>query len=257
MQQYTRPEDALTVARWVALIRARHDYCTARGIAFRQMIVPEKQSAIPEYFPIPLDAPTKLFAGITRELRLEPFFVDCGKVLRDLFIIGGLHPFRKVDSHLSYFGAEALARELMRLAGLQHDIFAKDLREEKLGGDLGSKFFQGNILEHLLIPSADWEFAHETPELIHAEAPREGHIGTVMEWRAARPLSPATLLIFGNSMFERGGGPMGLSWWLSRIFARTRFVWSADLQEDHVKDFRPGLVICQTIERFLPSLPQR
>ena len=257
MQQYGRPEDAPAVARWVALIRARQDYCAARNIGFIQMIVPEKQSAMPEFFPVPLATPTKLFAAITRELHPEPFFVDCGKLLRDLFVAGGLHPFRKVDSHLSYFGAEALVRELMRLAGLRDDIFAKTLREVPQAGDLGGKFFQGDMLEQHLVPAEDWEFARDAPDRIRADVPGEGHLGMVIEWRARHPISPQTLLIFGNSMFERGGSPLTLSWWLSRIFARTRFVWSASLLDEHVNDFRPSMVICQTVERFLPSLPER
>ena len=72
-----------------------------------------------------------------------------------------------------------------------------------------------------------------------------------------RPLSPKTVLIFGNSMFGLGGSPVSLSWWLSCIFVQTLFVWSASFQEKHVDDFRPSLVICQTVERFLLSLPER
>ena len=87
------------MARWVALIRARQEYCVARGIRFTQMIIPEKQTTIPEFFPVSMETPTKLFAAISRNLQSESFFVDCAKVLRDLFVTGGLHPFRKVDSH--------------------------------------------------------------------------------------------------------------------------------------------------------------
>ena len=145
----------------------------------------------------------------------------------------------------------------MRVTGLQGDIFAKTLREAQLGGDLGGKFFQGDMLEHQLLPAEDWDFARETPDLVRADVPGEGHMGTEIEWRARRPISPQTLLIFGNSMFERGGSPLTLSWWLSRIFARTRFVWSSSLQDEHVDDLRPSIVICQTVERFLPNLPER
>ena len=148
MQQYDQPEDPLAVERWVTLIRARQDYCAARGIMFHQMIIPEKQSVIPEFFPARLDVPTKLLTGITKELRSEPLFIDCQRSLRDLFITGGLYPYRKLDTHLSYFGAEALVRDFMHIAGLQGDIFATSLREELRRGDLGSKFFRGAMLEY-------------------------------------------------------------------------------------------------------------
>ncbi len=71
LQQYGRPEDVSLVARWVALIRARQEYCAARGIRFTQMIIPEKQTTIPEFFPVSVETPTKLFAAISRNLHSE------------------------------------------------------------------------------------------------------------------------------------------------------------------------------------------
>lgn len=257
LQQYDRPFDAILAARWIELIRKREDYCTSRGIKFCQMIVPEKQSVIPEFYPIPLEAPTKLFAAIELELYAEPFFANCQQTLRDLFVLGGLHPYRKIDSHLSYFGAESLIRRLMHTVEIQPEIFAQTLVEEWQTGDLGGKFFQGNMKECVLMPTEDWEFSHEAPTLIHAHAPDVGHTGTVLDWQAHKAVSNQTVLIFGNSMFERGGNPLTLSWWLSRIFARTRFVWSSSLEEEHVDDLSPDLIICQTVERFLPTLPRR
>ncbi|CAH2603059.1 conserved protein of unknown function [Rhodovastum atsumiense] len=257
LSQYTNSEDSPTTKRWLTTIRARQDYCATRGIQFFQMIIPEKQSIMPEFFPTRLETPTKLLTAITHDLKSEPFFIDCWSILRDLIIKRGIHPFRKVDSHLSYFGAEEIIRKFCEKIGLQKDIFCKNFFEQSRSGDLGKKFFQGDMLEHQLAPAEDWEFALDTPELTYIDTPKQGHGDTVMEWRARCPLSPQTLLIFGNSMFERGGAPEGLSWWMSRIFARTRFVWSGNMQEKHIEEFSPGMIICQTVERFCLSVPQK
>jgi hypothetical protein len=241
---------------WIELVVSRGKYCSERGISFCQMIIPEKQSIVPEYFPIDLKVPTPLFAEISINLSDSALYIDCQKALRDLFIFGGNEPFRKVDSHLSYFGAECLVHEILRHFKIDGAIFPQRLLQEISSGDLSDKLFNGGIAEHLLMPDlADWEFASLEPSLKMSRIPEDGLGGTALEWESPRPLSQGKLLVFGNSIFERGGAPLGLSWWVSRIFARTRFVWSDSLIDDEVREFQPDFIICQTVERFLPTLP--
>ena len=51
--------------------------------------------------------------------------------------------------------------------------------------------------------------------------------------------------------------PGGLSWWFARIFAEFHFVWDPRMDAEYVAAEKPDWVICQTVERFLPSVPER
>jgi hypothetical protein len=254
--QYKDKVDHQISASWISTIINRNKYCIEKGVSFCQMVIPEKQSVIPEYFPVALDVPTPLLAEISIKLSDAAFYLDCQKVLRDLFIFDGSQPFRKVDSHLSYFGSECLVREILRHFKVNSDIFPRNLVEDISFGDLGDKLFNGGVVERLLMPDlAEWEFARREPALKMSRIPEDGNSGTVLEWESPHPFSQEKLLVFGNSIFERGGAPLGLSWWVSRIFAKTRFVWSDSLLDDEVREFQPDSIICQTVERFLPTLP--
>ena len=255
--QYATPNPGDRAEKWIELIRARKQYCDAQGIRFLQLIVPEKQSVCPEYFPAPLNVPTPIFRDITQNLAAEPYFIDCGHLLREKFLSGGPHPFRKIDSHLSYFGAETVIGEILRSLGVGDMIAAPAFHEQRMTGDLGQKFFNNAVFEDVLVPPGDWHFRREQPTLVHSAHPPGGNIGTVMQWAARSPLVHKKLLVFGNSMFERGGEPMGLSWWCARLFTQTRFVWTAGFDEPAIEDFKPDVIICQTVERFLPTLPGR
>jgi hypothetical protein len=258
IQQYSSPEWQEKASAWITLIQNRQEYFLSKGISFCQMIVPEKQSVIPEYYPGILDVPTPALAEISKHLNGTSFYLDCQKLLRDLFIVGGSIPFRKVDSHLSYFGTECLARGILQHFKIKitGEIFAKKMKEDIALGDLSGKFFQGGIAERMLVPDlAEWEFAQQVPILTFSKYPPTGLGGTILEWEAQSPLSSKKLLVFGNSMFERGGGPLGLSWWVGRIFSKTRFIWDSNVLDEHMQEFKPDAVICQSVERFLTIVP--
>lgn len=256
MEQYRKAPDSRTLERWINLIAGREERCKALGIKFLQMIIPEKQSVVPEYFPWVLDGPTPLFSEINALLKPREYYADCYKILRDLFVVRGLDPYRRVDSHLSYFGAEAIIRHAVPDLKLPEAVFPLKFHAELRKGDLGGKFFQGQMAEYALVPQPDvWPFSDERPELKFKLEVEGRHGNTVYQWAAKKPLNNRKLLIFGNSMFERGGSPLGLSWWMSRIFAETRFVWSGGIFAEHLEEFKPHYVICQTVERFLTTVP--
>ena len=89
------------------------------------------------------------------------------------------------------------------------------------------------------------------------DPPGGGHVGTRYVWKNASAIVPMKVVAFGNSYFERGGDAGALSWWFARLFAEFHFVWDPRMDADYVAAEKPDWVICQTIERFLPSVPDR
>lgn len=246
-----------SVARWAALVRGRAACCAERGAAFRQLIIPEKQSVLGEFYPTPVDRPTPQLMALEGALEnFLPMYLPLAEGMRALHKGEGISPYRRVDSHFSYFGALHVVRcVLTSLAA--NDVLppTPDLEERSLGGDLGSKFGFGSLLERVLMPDPGWEFTRRAPTVVESYRPEQGHTGTTMRWRAAAPLIDQRLVVFGNSFFERGASPTGLSWWFSRIFREVTFVWSAPVDFSRVDRERPDIVIAQTIERFLGSVP--
>jgi hypothetical protein len=256
-QLYQMPLSDRTLAGWEALIRRRHEQCTQLGAKFVQLIIPEKQSVLTSYYPEPLVAPTPTLQTLTTRLADLPAFLDAYNVLMDVHQREGLSPFRRVDSHLSFHGARYLAQEICRLlSGSSLPISKTTLAERVVGGDLGNKFAFGNLLERLLVAALDdWDFAQAPVTLLQSHDPASGHTGTVREWSNERPLIDKAIVVFGNSMFERGDGPLGLSWWLARIFRSTVFVWRGAMDLELIKQRRPEYVVAQTVERFLTVVP--
>ena len=65
------------------------------------------------------------------------------------------------------------------------------------------------------------------------------------------------MVVFGNSFFDLGGSARTLSWWCARAFSEFHFTWSPDMDEDYVRNANATWVVCQTVERFMPSVPAR
>lgn len=254
--QYSSLVDEGKLAKWCSVIKDRAIFCKAQNVQFLQLIVPEKQSVLRTHYPFEISSPTPFLASLCECFKNEPFFINAYAELADSFVRDGLSPFRKVDSHLSLHGAMALIKGIARKIGKVPDIWPVLLEEKVLGGDLGIKFMRGNIVEKVLMPVfEEWPFYKVSPTLERSIDSTQGHGGTLRQWRCDSPVYDKEAIIFGNSVFERGGGPLGLSWWASRMFRRTTFVWSSQLDKQLVEELKPDVVICQTVERFLTTVP--
>lgn len=244
-------------AAWVQLVRERAAFCEKHGAQFIQLIVPEKQSVVGDCYPYPITGQTPLLEAISASLSGFAPYVDAREALAKLYHFDGLSPFRRVDTHLSLHGAAALVRRLGEVIGPLPDIWPRTLREVIATGDLGNKFMRGNIAEQQLVPVMDtWSFGNEDPRCVNSFDPVVGHGGIRRDWVAANPVYDKHVVVFGNSVFERGGSPLGLSWWFSRLFRKTTFIWSAHIDPAVVIEERPDLVVAQTVERFITSVPR-
>lgn len=255
-EQYISSLNDENLEGWIDVMYSRNSFLAGHGISFFQMIIPEKQSVIFENYPLKISTPTPMLKKINQQLKCASFYVDAYASLRELFINKGLYPYRKVDTHLSIHGVVAIIKNLMGDLGVACDFFPHSLKEVVISGDLGGKILKGNMYERSLIPDFDeWEFSKCTPTCVRSYDPPAGHGGIVREWICDCPKVDKHVLIFGNSIFERGGSPFGLSWWCSRIFRKTTFVWSASVDKKLVEEYIPDIVIAQTVERFLSTTP--
>lgn len=245
---------------WSSLFKARRSNLNSRGIVYRQIIVPEKSSVAPELFPVEICSCTHILKHLEESIRVDFSLSDSYVFLRDIVCLDEkrLQIIRKIDSHWtpygSWVGFEAILNSL-RIENEKSFIFNNEIFYT---GDLGKSFVEGNFLrESLFFPSDDQflEFGKGLERIHISEPPDGGHIGVKVIWKNSTALVNLKVVVFGNSFFERGVNSACFSWWAARWFREFHFLWHPDIDYDYIDSVKPDVVICQTIERFLPKLP--
>jgi hypothetical protein len=254
------PDVQRSATAWREVVAGRVRHCAERGIGFLQVLIPEKQTVLPEYLPVPWPVPIALWRALEQQVAAAPELaaavVDALPVLRGLAEQGEV-PFMTLDSHLTSPAALRLFEALLARMGLAPPFTVAFDRQEVMLGDLALRMFGGvELPESYLVPDAAFEAAVATTELVLREIPgpmfKARHI-----WRnPAAPLD-AKVVCFGNSFFGDGGRPQKLSYWFARAFREFHFCWSPDFEPDYVAEHKPDWVLCQTIERFMTQVPAR
>jgi len=255
-RMYEEPADEARVAAWADLVERRRAQAERAGARFVQVIVPEKQSVLGHLHPAGDRGCTPLLQGIAARLSGKAYYLDALSAFRGL-VEEGRDPYRAVDTHLSFHGYQCLAGELgERITGEPMALATPELASSPAAGDLGSKIGWGNVVETSLSPvERGWALAGRDVRLDRSSDPETGHIGYLRQWTCDDAESDRSVLVFGNSMFERGAGPLTLSWWFARMFRRMTFLWSPTVDPELIERLSPDMVVCQTVERFLKSVP--
>jgi hypothetical protein len=169
---------------------------------------------------------------------------------------------RPLDTHPSARGMHVLARAVLeRLGEAPRDLGRRFGPARLATGDLARRFFAEPAYEvaHLAPPEAVRRFGGR-PEVLERFAPPDGtHIGRWERCRTEGAPCPAGAVMFGNSVGGpvAGAGQNTVSAWLARWFARYAFHWRPELDWAEVeREPRPGVVICQTVERFMGRVPE-
>lgn len=254
--QYTEHPGSDEVVRrahgWFDLIKERKRKLDAAGIEFSQIILPEKSTVLTHLSPgATIDATPAYDLLQSLLVNLGSTYIPTLKLLRS-----AVFPFRKLDSHLSAQGASVVARHVFVNFGGTVDEDVKWVSAGYQPGDLAQKF--GLIMgEEMFRPSESSLTPLDDLVLIQETGAQNGneHIGITAHWRNRNAPDGRSVLVFGNSFFERGRNPHDLSWWFARQFSEYRFVWSPQVDFNLVADIRPDLVVAQTTERFLVVLP--
>jgi len=269
-------------SRWIGLFERRYRRLSDLRVAYTQLIIPEKSSVLLEQAPASLRPITPTFEFIEDHFAQRaaaggtyahyPFYISCLNVLRGQAQLA-LRPFAKTDSHFSAAGAlcvfgrfldqlsillPASATEIQNAQQALAALYTPSPSQRVFNGDLSDRFFGTTIYE--IIDELDLTsllpIQLNISTTILKEAPANAHTGHHQVW--FNPDAPIKLRViaFANSFFERGGAPRGLSWWFITFFTEFHFVWSADIDMEMIEKKQPDLVICQSIERFLPVLPK-
>lgn len=254
-QQYSRSDGCDVLAsQWEALIRERVSSCRGISADFVQLIIPEKQSVVHGGFPGSPDRNTPLFDSIQARVASVTGILDVNSEFARLQK-DGRPPFRKVDSHLSIHGLTAILSMICRQVGYVPAFDPDEVEVTRMGGDLGIKFFRGgSFSEDVASPRAGYLVGTCSPTLVTAKDVT-GHIGLERVRENAQAPIKRSVTVFGNSFFERGIGPLSLSYWVARLFSRVHFIWTPSFDASVVRQDMSDLVICQTVERFLVHVP--
>lgn len=252
--QYLTPaEDVEALAgQWASRIRGRRRYCLDRGMDFAQIIIPEKSSLLPELAPFPAADGTPLFKRLGAMLAGDNYFLDM-RAAFDQQTRFTAYP--KTNGHLSPEGTLTVFNRTLESLGLP-GATAEFGPPVVTRCDL-SDHFGGLQLYNLTAPLLATSLAHESAgvDLIYKYEPAT-HSGRRYIWRNEKAPVAKRVLAFGNSFFECGNVPQQLSWWFSRWFQDFQFVWTNNLEPHIVEEFRPDIIVCQTIERFLLAAPR-
>lgn len=257
--QYIEPppnSDAIAY-EWQSLVAARSSFCSEMDSEFLQIIIPEKSSVLPGLYPLSIKTPTSLYDRLSQLLCHQQEYFDAYRFMNESPIRN--YFFAQTDSHLTSLGASHLVSAILLRLGFQVPLpFPSEFTTRNLVGDLvrpgpfqdwsEEQIFYSNvsIADHSLVD----------PILISQYNPDNSHIGISRQWRNESPLVEAKVLVFGNSFFERGGTSKTLCWWFSRIFRHLVFVWTPILLASDIEKHSPDIVVCQTVERFLPVVPR-
>ncbi|WP_299092007.1 hypothetical protein [uncultured Microbacterium sp.] len=265
--QYEQPEtDAQkvalsdTVERWRALVDQREKTADAFGARFVQLFVPDKSSVLDSGVP-GLGPVTPLLDALERALPVDSGYLSARHALRD-----EVESERDLSARWLLFDSHTSARGSMRIASalaqaIGDASFMDDMDFIPGGtfvGDLGARFFGYPMPEPDVSPRSRWlDTVASGRELVARRQPPRGHTGLTLHWRTPRAPIDAKVLVFGNSFFGGGDLPRGINYWVSRVFREHRFVWSAEMLDEVIEEMRPDIVICQTVERFMPTIPGR
>jgi hypothetical protein len=256
--QYCKDESPKLVSNWLNLIESRGRYLAAENIGFLQLIVPEKQSILHDKYPMDVTTPTANLRVLEEELKEKVFYSSVYDLFSNLYKHSGHNPYQKADTHLSLVGVSNLAQLVLTHFGLNYQIDLGEVEFKRRSGDLGNKLVIGKAFcEELHLSDCDKMFnGSDSLELVEKFDPTNGHSGALRKWTNESAPIDKSIVIMGNSVSERGTSQFGLSWWLSRVFKRTTFCWSSAMLTNIIEDEKPDYVICQTVERFLPTVPK-
>ena len=248
------PDVTDVAAAWIALFTSRLMALKARKCRYYQIIIPEKISTIPEYYPTAIKVPSPLLdtieSVISDRRALKSLYFPALACLKGSERI----PFQRTGSHLSPYGAFHLFRSFLSFLGHKATLevdWNEDVSE--IGsGDTGLRFFGTKLYEETHCAKTNLA----PPTMVENYVPDDGgHIGRRVIFANASNPSRLRVVVFGNSFFGIANQE-SLLWWFSRYFREVHFLWNPEFDFGYIDTVKPDLVIGQTIERFLVRVPK-
>jgi hypothetical protein len=130
-----------SVSGWIGLFEKRKAMLDALGVHYIQLIIPEKNSALPHLLPGATGKCSPFMEGVEAAVRAHPGISGNYVSAMDCLSLGDLEAsWRKVDSHLIPYGARHLYAALAKSMG--HEDQLEIALENGIieGGDLAARF---------------------------------------------------------------------------------------------------------------------
>jgi len=250
---YGDPTAERVAEAWAGFVRRRSEFALSIGAAFVQTVVPEKLSVMRELWDGKPSAPAAILHAFEAMIAASDLS-DC--YVSGLASVARLPlgtPFRKIDSHFSPRGAQAVFADICAKLGLPSvgsPVFDQPIL---LDGDLSRRFFGHDMYEAGLQAAEPW--FRSGIHGIESVMPPTGYIGRRMVFRNEHAPIRKKVLLFGNSFADNPPFQGSLSYWFSTWFEEYHFVFAPSLDADYARKISPDILICQTVERFMPELP--
>jgi len=243
-----------TAGLWVEMIKRRRDFCVSQGAAFIQIVIPEKIALMREWLDGNMSSPSALLSSLEQKLAAE---VEAKHYISALSVLNRVPygtAFRKTDSHLVPAAAFAIFREICSNLGINIvDNIPFDI-PITVNGDLARRFFGRDAYDVCYF--AKEPLFKAGVEMVSSYIPTWGtHVGKRYVFRNEQAPIRKKVILFGNSFFDNHTWQGSVSYWMASWFQEYHFIFTPAIEENYITEVKPDIVICQTIERFLVSLP--
>lgn len=233
---------------WREVLERRQDEARRRGVELWNFVIPEKQVVIPEQrWTDPPSADGRPFRQLLDHLVPEHQVHYALPALTAAKAQGPVYFVR--NSHWCASGCLAAVVELTRALGVTAEVenlrFA--YRRATTAHDLPMHFFESPLEVELgrLDANGPYTFEHHT-------LPTTGsYVGSQYGIRNPEAPDPRRVAIFGDSFTYDAG----LAWALSGVFAEVSFLWSKGIVWEFVEATRADVVLWESAERFMVTLP--
>lgn len=235
---------------WKRLLDRRQAEARTRGVELWNLIIPEKQVVLPELrwsAPLP-PADKRPFA------QLLPHIAPEHRLYYGLESLEAAKPDGPVffvrNSHWCPTGCLAGIRGLVEAMGVTVDFAGLQFAYEMVRGthDLPLHFFENPFKVDAGLLRANGEYTFENHTL-----PTTGrYVGSSYGIRNPDAPDPRRVVIFGDSFSYDAG----VAFTLSAVFRDVSFFWTKNVEWKVVEAQRADLVIWESAERFMVTLPE-
>lgn len=253
-----------SVTAWCDLLQKR-----ARAVAPAQYLhffAPNKETVYAEEAGLTSEARSRsplarLYGSSTRTEASTLSRLACNPVPYFRQAKGAHQLYWKTDSHWTPTGCFIGYQLLCAKLGVEQvaDLLSRPFGEPEILMDLGSKVHPQvpeRVRFHRFLREASRVYANAIvryKEDTNLENEGRLHVGSNVVFQNPKSRDPRRVILFGDSFSEYR--PTLLTAMLAETFAELHFVWSTSLDLDYISRHQPDLVLTESVERFMPTIP--
>lgn len=247
------------VSGWTKLLQDRIDFCSEIGARYFHVSAPEKLGVYPEKTGLDVSVDNSPASQIQRNLTENikaNSWINPADFLRSQKL--SFKVYSKTDSHWNFYGAYSTYQLIQSRLG--YPINRKILEQNKVEKwgvmDLGGKYdppLMEKVYYYTLSDNVTRTYANPIVEYKERENRLNEaglHVGSHVVFKNSAPLVNESLVLFGDSFSEYRGHL--LTGMLAETYAEVHFIWHASLDKNLLKKLKPGIVITELAERFMP-----